>query len=113
LDRRAADHQHRARRSGDRVEPARNGHADGKTVIKLSLADPVSSQILSAAHTDPGRRPRALAPVLAGHPWFRGRGALQHVRQAPQAPASPAKGFTFEYMTDPDGAILEFIQPPK
>lgn len=28
-------------------------------------------------------------------------------------PGGPASGFTFEYLTDPDGTVLELIQPPR
>ena len=48
---------------------------------------------------------RALTRAAAAAGW-RAAGTPQMMREG------PASGATFEYLTDPDGTILELIQPP-
>ena len=169
---------------------AESGHADGKTVIELDLPDPVSSQVLGAAHTgftvvdlerslsfwrDTLGFEVAFRTSLSGEPLEQITGVRdgsldlailnipgghqlelvqygappdrRHVRLRPSDVGSvhlslfvsdiqavmraaaaagwhaagtpqtmrdgPATGATFEYLTDPDGTILELIQPPS
>jgi catechol 2,3-dioxygenase-like lactoylglutathione lyase family enzyme len=169
---------------------AESGHADGKTVIALDVPDPVSSQVLGAAHTgftvvdlerslsfwrDTLGFEVALRASLSGEPLEQITGVREgaidfailnipgghqlelvqyaappdrrHVRLRPSDVGSvhvslfvsdiqavmraaaaagwraagtpqamrdgPATGATFEYLTDPDGTILELIQPPS
>jgi catechol 2,3-dioxygenase-like lactoylglutathione lyase family enzyme len=169
---------------------AESEHADGKTVIALDVADPVSSHVLGAAHTgftvvnlerslsfwrDTLGFQVALRASLSGEPLEQINGVRdgaidfvilnipgghqlelvqygappdrRHVRLRPSDVGSvhlslfvrdmqavmraaaaagwraagtpqtmrdgPATGATFEYLTDPDGTILELIQPPS